>query len=64
MFNTPKLIISSVIIISQYYARSNSGLRSSWGAVIEEPDRITGRARETRISIVRTVEVRLKNVFR
>ena len=27
---------------------------------IEEPDRITGRARETRISIVQKVEVRLK----
>ena len=28
---------------------------------IEEPDRITGRAHETRISIVQTVEVRLKD---
>ena len=31
--------------------------------IIEEPDRIIGRARETRISIVQTVEVRLKFFF-
>ena len=34
MFNTPKLVVSSLKIISQYYARSNWGFRSSWGAVI------------------------------
>ena len=33
MFNTLKLIVSSLKIISQYYARSR-GFRSSWGAVI------------------------------
>ena len=31
---------------------------------IEEPDRITGRARETRISIVQSLEVRLKKFVR
>ena len=35
MFNTPKLIVSSLKIISQYYACSNWGFRSIWGAVIE-----------------------------
>ena len=34
MFNTPKLIVSWLKIISQYYARSNWGFRSSWGTVI------------------------------
>ena len=34
MFNTPKLIVSSLKIISQYYARSNWSFRSIWGAVI------------------------------
>ena len=34
MFNTPKLIVSLLKIISQYYARSNWGFRSSWGPVI------------------------------
>ena len=34
MFNTPKLIVSSLKIISQYYARSNWYFRSIWDAVI------------------------------
>ena len=34
MFNTPKLVVSSLKIISQDYTRSNWGFRSSWGAVI------------------------------
>ena len=34
MFNTPKLIVSSLRIISHYYARSNWCFRSSSGAVI------------------------------
>ena len=29
MFNTPKLIVSSLKIISQYYARNNWGFHSS-----------------------------------
>ena len=32
-------------------------------APIEEPDRITGRARQARISIVEMVEVRLKKLL-
>ena len=34
MFNIPKLIVSSLKIILQFYARSNWSFRSSWGAVI------------------------------
>ena len=35
MFHTPELIVSSLKMISQYYARSNWGFSSSWGAVIK-----------------------------
>ena len=35
MFHIPKLIVSSLKIISQYYTHSNWDFRSSWGAVIE-----------------------------
>ena len=34
MFNTPKLILRSLKIISQYYTRNNWDFRSSWGSVI------------------------------